>query len=225
MKTIRILIGPLTILMMGAIAQSQQRTTEPPQQRTTEPQAGKTPGQYPPEVLRQIEGLISGANGLEAKRQVRWITGDSFAGGSAWWTNTALVTRLGLTDDQKTRVERAFENHRQSLTTNTEQLTKEENQLQKLLEADPIDRNAILTQIDRVIQARGELERTNSAMTLEMREILTRAQWMQLPQNAGPAFYFRTGETGSPLIVAPGVRGGGGRGAPGQRSGGGQRQQ
>jgi Spy/CpxP family protein refolding chaperone len=216
MKTIRILIVPLTILMMGAIAQSQQRTTEP--------QAGKTPGQFPPEVLRQIEALGI-RNGLEGKPQVRWITGDSFlGGGSAWWTNTALVTRLGLTDDQKTRVERAFENHRQSLTTNTEQLTKEENQLQKLLEADPIDRNAILTQIDRVIQARGELERTNSAMTLEMREILTRAQWMQLPQNAGPAFYFRTGETGSPLIVAPGVRGGGGRGAPGQRSGG-QRQQ
>ena len=34
--------------------------------------------------------------------------------------------------------------------------------------------------IERVIQARGELERTNSKMTLEMRQNLTRAQWLQL---------------------------------------------
>src|SRR6185503_9389693 len=98
-----------------------------------------------------------------------------------WWTNAALVARLGLTDDQKVRIERAFENRRQELTSKTESLQKEESQLARLLEAEPVDRNAVLTEIDRVIQARGELERTNSAMTLEMREALTLAQWTQLP--------------------------------------------
>ena len=98
----------------------------------------------------------------------------------AWWTNTALVTRLGLTDDQKTKIERAFENHRARITSATELLEREEAQLARLLAADPIDRNAVLSQIDRVVQARGEVERANSAMTLEMREYLTRAQWMQL---------------------------------------------
>jgi Spy/CpxP family protein refolding chaperone len=129
--------------------------------------------------------------------------------GGAWWTNTALVERLGLTDDQKTKIERAFENHRLTIVSTTGLLEKEEAQLARLLEAEPIDRNAILTQTDRVIQARGEMERANAAMTLEMREHLTRAQWMQLPQaNANirilqlPAF-----EGGS-------TRGRGGRGAP-----------
>jgi len=124
----------------------------------------------------------------------------------AWWTNTALVERLGLTDDQKAKIERTFENHRQNILSATAQLEKEELTLNRLLEAETIDRNAILSQIDRVVQARGEVERTNSAMTLEMREHLTRDQWMQLPRTS----------TGTGVFY--GVRGGGGRGgapAPG----------
>jgi Spy/CpxP family protein refolding chaperone len=101
----------------------------------------------------------------------------------AWWTNVALVTRLGLTDDQKAKIERAFENHRLDLESKTALLQKEEAQLTRLLESDPIDRNAVFTQIEHVIQARGELERTNSVMTLEMRGYLTRDQWLQLPRS------------------------------------------
>jgi TonB family protein len=98
----------------------------------------------------------------------------------AWWTNSAIVARLGLTDDQKTRIERAFENHKQDLATRTETLNKDEAQLAKLLDADPVDRNAVFAQIDRVAQDRSELERANSVMTMEMREVLTRSQWEQL---------------------------------------------
>jgi hypothetical protein len=134
--------------------------------------------------------------------------------GAAWWTNTALVERLGITDEQKARIERAFENHRQRIVSSTEQLEKDEAQLAKLLEAESIDRNAILGQIDRVVQARGEMERANAAMTLEMRESLTAAQWAQLPQpNANVRILTL------PAGV-PGARsGGGGRGgAPAQTS-------
>jgi TonB family protein len=100
--------------------------------------------------------------------------------GGAWWTNPALIQRLGLTDDQRAKLDRAFENHRQKIVLSTAVLEKEEAQLARLLEAETIDRSAVFTQIDRVTQARGEMERANSAMTLEMREQLTRAQWMQL---------------------------------------------
>src|SRR5262249_15845475 len=100
----------------------------------------------------------------------------------AWWKNTALVEQLGLTEDQKLRIDRAYENHRIKIISATEQLEKDEAQLAKLLDADPIDRTAVLTQIDRVILARGEVERANSTMTLEMRETMSPAQWMQLPK-------------------------------------------
>lgn len=144
-----------------------------------------------------------------------WLNGVPGTLLGAWWTNNAIVERLGLTDDQKTKIERAFENHRPKLESSREFLEKEEAQLARLLEAESVDRNAILAQIDRVVQARSEMERVNSAMTLEMREQLTRAQWMQLPVS---------GRIYSPgFVVAPIAPGG--AGGRGQRTGRGQQQQ
>jgi Spy/CpxP family protein refolding chaperone len=99
---------------------------------------------------------------------------------AAWWTDTTLMTRLGLSDVQKARIENIFQTHRQNLTTSKDALEKEEGQLSNLLAADPIDRPSVFTQINKVIQARSDMERVNATMTLEMREQLTRAQWTQL---------------------------------------------
>ena len=104
---------------------------------------------------------------------------------TAWWTDTALMTRLGLTDLQKARIETSFQAYRQNLTSAKETLEKEEAQLSRLLDADSVDRSAVTIQVNRVIQARGEMERLNAAMTLEMREQLTRAQWAQLQRPNG----------------------------------------
>jgi len=114
---------------------------------------------------------------------------------AAWWTDTALMTRLGLSDVQKARIENIFQTHRQNLTTSKDALEKEEGQLSKLLAADAIDRPSVFTQINKVIQARTDMERVNATMTLEMREQLTRAQWTQLQAQTGQI----------------GLRGGGGR--------------
>jgi Spy/CpxP family protein refolding chaperone len=102
----------------------------------------------------------------------------------AWWMNVALMQRLGITEDQKARIEKTFDNHRQAILSTTDQLEKEEASLARLLDAEPVDRNAVFTQIDRVIQARSEMERAAAVMTLEMREYLTRAQWEQLPRTS-----------------------------------------
>jgi len=143
----------------------------------------------------------------------------------AWWTNTALLQRLGLTDDQKTRIERAYENHRSRIMSASEQLEKDEAQLAKLLDTDPLDRNAALAQIDRVAQSRSEVERANSAMMLEMREHLTRAQWSQL-STQGPYGVGTPGLRAVRIQPAPGTapspngggaRRGGGRFGPGQK--------
>ena len=118
---------------------------------------------------------------------------------TAWWTDTALMARLGLTDLQKSRIESSFQAHRQSLTSAKETLEKEEAQLSRLLDADSIDRSAVSLQVNRVIQARSEMERVNATMTLEMREQLTRAQWAQLQQPNGG----RGGRGGPAGPVAP----------------------
>ena len=144
----------------------------------------------------------------------RLAVGDTLNLG-AWWRNGALVEQLGLTEDQKLRIERAYENHRVKIVSSTEQLEKDEAQLAKLLEADSIDRNAVLTQIDRVILARGEVERANSAMTLEMRETMNRAQWIQLPKMMTGMYAIRVGGRGAgqnpPPQPSPTTPGQGGR--------------
>jgi len=100
----------------------------------------------------------------------------------AWWMNTVLLQRLGITDEQRAKIEKTFDSHRQAIVSTTDLLEKEEAQLARLLDTDPVDRNAVFSQIDRVIQARSEMERANALMTLEMREYLTRTQWEQLPR-------------------------------------------
>lgn len=217
----------LALLLMSATVQAQGVTPSP--------QVGAQIQELARVRLAQVEqdlqvfrfgGQRAGGgrgNVIDLPAGARVRVGEIFNGlqlGGAWWTNTALVQQLGLTDDQKTKIERAYENHRQKIMSDTEQLDKEEAQLAKLLAADPIDRNAVLGEVDRVVQARGEMERENSAMTLEMRETLTRAQWTQLqasPQwNVGKTlrFYGPTGERGAAPVptTGPGARGRGGRG-------------
>jgi Spy/CpxP family protein refolding chaperone len=113
--------------------------------------------------------------------------------GAAWWTNTALVRRLGLTEDQKKKIETIFDQHRSALIQKKTDLEKEESSLARMLESEPLEHTKFISaQIDRVIQARGEMEKTNSTMTLEMRQVLTRSQWLQL-QNSAPQLVLPTG--------------------------------
>jgi Heavy-metal resistance len=201
MKRQHILLNILAMLLVGAMAQAQS--------------PAPSPSDSPQDTLRAL------VQGLQARGQQGGV-GRGAVGtpprvvvvtplNGAWWTNTNLVARLGLTDDQKTKIEKTFENHRQALTSNKDQLEKEETQLAKLLGAETIDRNAVLSQIDRVVQARGEMERTNSVMTMEMREYLTLAQWTQLQSQ--PIWLER------PVYfpAVPGIRGGGQRGNRGQQ--------
>ena len=135
---------------------------------------------------------------------------------AAWWTNANTVALLGLSDDQKSKIEKVYESHKQNIATGSELVGKQEAQLATMLAADPVDHNAVLGQIDRVAQARADLERTNSGMTLEMREVLTAAQWTQLQKLPAPGLiYTPFGPVANPREGGPGQRNGGQRG--GQR--------
>jgi hypothetical protein len=188
MKGYKAILSPIIagVLLAGATVHAQQRNVQLPNNE---------------EARRKLEEAQNLLNQLNQARETERtkIANRFFA---AWWTNPALVERLGLTEDQKARIERAYENHRLQIMSTTEQLEKEEALLKKLLEAEPLDRNAILAQIDRVVQARGELERTNSVMTLEMREVLTPAQWAQVPKETNAVVRWNTG------VAEPGTRGG-----------------
>jgi Heavy-metal resistance len=147
-----------------------------------------------------------------------WFSRTTRSLSGAWWTNAAFVAQLGLTDDQKMKIERVFESHRTNLEASKARLEKEETELNRLLEAEPFDRNAAQAQTYRAIQARSDMERENAQMTLEMREHLTRAQWMLLPQpSVGITYTIRTPPADPSTTDGAGARGGGARGARGQQ--------
>jgi TonB family protein len=179
MKMLKVTHPLLVLILAGVVGQAQSPLTQAQQDLQ-----GLELQRFYSSVIVAYQGQRTGGRGAIAAPV--WITPNDVRSQGAWWTNTATIARLGLTDEQKTKLEKTFESHRQDLATRTDTLNKEEAQLSKLLEADPLDRNAIFAQIDRVTQARSELERSNSVMTMEMREVLTRAQWMQLqpPQRA-----------------------------------------
>jgi protein CpxP len=97
-----------------------------------------------------------------------------------WWNNPELVQKLGLTADQQKKMEVIFQQNRPSLMDLSSSLHKEETSMEPLLAADQPDEGKILAQIDRVAQARAELEKANARMLLGLRRVLTPDQWKTL---------------------------------------------
>jgi periplasmic protein CpxP/Spy len=107
-----------------------------------------------------------------------------------WWTDPALVQKLGLTADQQKRIDALFQQSRLKLIDLSAGLQKAEAIMEPLLEADRPDESQVLAQIDRVAQARAELEKANARMLLGFRGVLTQDQWKKLqaedPPRRGP---------------------------------------
>jgi protein CpxP len=97
-----------------------------------------------------------------------------------WWNNPELAQKLGLSPDQQKRMEAVFQQSRPTLMDLSATVRKEETAMEPLLAADQPDETKILAQIDRVAQARAELEKTNARMLLGLRRLLTPDQWKTL---------------------------------------------
>jgi len=90
------------------------------------------------------------------------------------------VQKLNLTPEQRKSVDDIFQQHRLKLIDLEATLQKEELILEPLVAGDPPDEAKVLAQIDRVAQARAELEKANSRMLWQVRRVLTPDQWKQL---------------------------------------------
>jgi periplasmic protein CpxP/Spy len=97
-----------------------------------------------------------------------------------WWHDPNLVQKLGLTPDQQKKMDDIFQQHRLKLIDLNATLQKEETIMEPLVAADQPDEPKILAQIDRVAQARAELEKANARMLLGIRRTLTPDQWKKL---------------------------------------------
>jgi Spy/CpxP family protein refolding chaperone len=94
-----------------------------------------------------------------------------------WWDSPQMAQKLGLTPEQQKKMDDVFQQNRLKLIDLTAALDKEEAIMEPLLSADVPDASKIRPQIDKVAQARAELEKANANMLLGIRLLLTPEQW------------------------------------------------
>jgi hypothetical protein len=87
---------------------------------------------------------------------------------------------LKLTDDQRKAMDGILLEHREKLIDLRAGLEKAELGMEPLMGQDQPDEGRILAQIDRVAQARAELEKANARFLLALRSKLSPDQWKQL---------------------------------------------
>lgn len=97
-----------------------------------------------------------------------------------WWNNPEMEQRLGLTADQQRRMDDIFQQNRLKLIDLNAAVEKEEVIMEPLMQSDQPDEAKIVAQIDRVAQARAELEKTNARFLLAIRRVLNADQWKKL---------------------------------------------
>lgn len=117
--------------------------------------------------------------------------------GGKWWNNTELAKKLNLTDQQVAQMEQIFQQSRLKLIDQRAVVEKAEATLEPLMAADHPDESQVLAQIDKVAQARAELEKSNARMLLGIRQVLTADQWKQLKEQA-PRAVMHMGPGGGP---------------------------
>jgi len=178
-KTIRLV---LPILFAGAAAWAQtppaggqnQNPPPPPQQGDNGAPAQPGRGFGPPPGQRGRDG-----GAPPAPRSSRPPLERSLPQGR-WWNNPVMVQKLNLNSDQQKKMDDIFQQNRLRLVDLNANLQKEEITMEPMMAADTPDEAKILAQIDRVAQARAELEKANARFLLGIRRVLTQDQWKKL---------------------------------------------
>jgi protein CpxP len=99
-----------------------------------------------------------------------------------WWNNPAVVEKLKLTDDQRKAMDAILQQHREKLIDLRASLEKAELAMEPMMREDQPNEAAAMSQIDKVAQARAELEKANARFLFALRAKLTPEQWKQVQE-------------------------------------------
>ena len=122
--------------------------------------------------------------------------GFSIAPAGLWWRSSIVAQRIGLTADQTKKMDSIFEQSRLQLIDLKANVEKQNAMLEPLLSANPPDTTRAMVQIDKVAEARAELEKANAKMLLGIRGVLTPDQWTKLHQGRGAGGFGGPGGAG-----------------------------
>jgi Spy/CpxP family protein refolding chaperone len=130
-----------------------------------------------------------------------------------WWKSPMVVQRLTLTPEQTKKMDGIFEQSRLHLIDLKANVEKQNALLEPLLSANPPDTVKAMAQIDKVAEARAELEKADARMLLGIRGVLTPEQWTKLHEGRGEGRFGGPGGPGGEKGPDGAGRGPGGPGA------------
>ena len=169
----------LAAALSGSFALAQQPPSPPPSGGPApierQPPQGRGPVTRGP---RPARGPVD--HGTPSTGQMRG--GD---GHGMWWKDPNVAQQLSLSADQLKRIDTIFEQSRLQLIDLRASLQKQEVLLDPMLSANPVDTAKASAQIDKVAQARAELEKANAKMLLGIRGVLSADQWTKLNDRRG----------------------------------------
>ena len=163
-KTIKLV---LPILFAGAVAWAQ-----------TPPAGGQN--QNPPPPPQQGYGQPGRIYGAPPALRSARPPMERLQPQGRWWNNPEMVQKLSLNSDQQKKMDDIFQQGRLRLVDLNANLQKEEITMEPMMAADTPDEPKILAQIDKIAQARAELEKANARFLLGIRRVLTQDQWKKL---------------------------------------------
>ena len=142
---------------------------------------GNMPGGSP----REIEGPGDARNALPSGASVQQSSptmrgGVQLAPPSRWWDDKHYAKTLHLRPDQKKRMDGLFDENRANLVNRYESLQQEEQKMEILSHAQMLDESALFAQIDRVAQARADLEKATTHLMLQVRKEMDADQTTRL---------------------------------------------
>jgi Spy/CpxP family protein refolding chaperone len=105
-----------------------------------------------------------------------------FGLGSRWWDDHKTARQLSLRREQQQRMDRIFEANRNTLASLYFNLQAEESRLRGLSAKDREDETKVYAAIDRVTQARAQLQKTSEQIVVQLHQQLDAPQLALMEQ-------------------------------------------
>lgn len=97
-----------------------------------------------------------------------------------WWNDPHMAQQLNVTAEQKQKMDAIFQQHKLNLIDLVAALEKQQVLLGPMISSDSPNETEVLAQIDKIAQARANLEKANARMLFDIRKTLTVEQWQKL---------------------------------------------
>jgi Spy/CpxP family protein refolding chaperone len=116
----------------------------------------------------------------------------------AWWSRPQIARDLNLSPAQREQIRSTVQQYRPHLLNVRAAVNQAEQALADQFNRNPVDPGKTNEAIERLVDARSDLTRTLTRLSLKLRLVLTEEQWEEL-QRRRPG----QGEDGAPPAEAP----------------------